>query len=158
MNRRKLLILIERLAQRMQQAVPGTIFSELTVLLVGEASMRAINRATFNEDETTDVISLRYSTVPGEEGGTAEIVINLDLAAREGRRRSIRAGRRSRSPWGPAQELALYLAHGCDHLAGHDDGTPADRRRMRARELRWVHSLEAEGCLDDVWEANTDAL
>ena len=39
------------------------------------------------------------------------------------------------------RELALYLAHGCDHLTGADDATPAGRARMRRRELGWLREL-----------------
>jgi len=41
---------------------------------------------------------------------------------------------------GPDRELALYLAHGCDHLAGADDATPRQRAAMRRRELRWLRA------------------
>ncbi|MEQ1893563.1 MAG: rRNA maturation RNAse YbeY, partial [Planctomycetota bacterium] len=34
----------------------------------------------------------------------------------------------------PRRELALYLVHGCLHLAGFDDLEPRARRRMRAAE------------------------
>ena len=60
----------------------------------------------------------------------AELVINAERALAEGRRR---AG-------GAARELALYLAHGMDHLAGRDDDTPARRRAMRRRETRWLEA------------------
>ena len=53
---------------------------------------------------------------------------NLERARAEGRGR----------PGGPARELALYLAHGLDHLAGADDDVPARRRAMRRRETAWL--------------------
>ena len=79
----------------------------------------------------TDVVVQAYAAVPGVSAASAEIVLNADRARAEGRRR---AG-------GPARELALYLAHGLDHLAGASDHTPARRRAMRRRETAW---LEAE--------------
>ncbi|MBQ3810327.1 MAG: hypothetical protein II839_05855, partial [Kiritimatiellae bacterium] len=43
--------------------------------------------------------------------------------------------------WNADAELALYLAHGFDHLAGSDDATAAGYRAMRRRELRWLAAL-----------------
>jgi ssRNA-specific RNase YbeY (16S rRNA maturation enzyme) len=87
--------------------------------------------ATFGIRVQTDVISQAYLPIPGVSGPTAELVINLQRAIELG----------SRRPGGPTAELALYLAHGIDHLAGHDDDTPAARRSMRRRELRWLARL-----------------
>ena len=55
------------------------------------------------------------------------------------------AHRLGRRYGGPAHELALYIAHGCDHLAGEDDTTPAQRQRMRKRELRWLREVQKHG-------------
>lgn len=40
-----------------------------------------------------------------------------------------------------ALELALYVAHGVLHLAGHDDRTPRGFRRMHERENRLLAQL-----------------
>jgi len=78
----------------------------------------------------TDVITQRYDPIPGEPGGlTGELFVNAERAACCAPRR---AG------WDPDRELALYLAHGFDHLTGADDGTRAERSRMRRRELGWL--------------------
>jgi rRNA maturation RNase YbeY len=105
-------------------------FGALDILLTDDAGIIAANRAVFGRDYVTDVISLAYPPMPGEAGASGELVINVELAAREGRRR---AG-------GPDRELALYLAHGCDHLAGADDATPRQRATMRRRELGWLRA------------------
>ena len=76
----------------------------------------------------TDVVSQSYEAVPGVCPATAELVLNAERAKQEGQRRV----------GGPARELALYLAHGLDHLAGADDDTPARRRAMRRRETAWL--------------------
>jgi rRNA maturation RNase YbeY len=111
------------------------------LLLVGHAGMRAANRAVFGADETTDVLSLAYGRQPGADGRTAEILVNAELAWEEGTRRA----------WGPDKELALYMAHGCDHAAGETDATPADRKRMRRRELRWLRECEKEELLNGLF-------
>jgi len=113
------------LAQRV-----GLRFSSLEVLLTDDAGIVTTNRAVFGRDYVTDVISLSYPPLPGESGGAGELIINVALAGREGARR---AG-------GPEHELALYLAHGCDHLAGANDATLRQRAAMRRRELRWLRA------------------
>lgn len=111
---------------------------ELTVILADDATIDPINRAVMGHAGPTDVITQRYEAVPGEPPGlVGELVINVEQAWRVG---THLAG--ARSAWSPAHELALYLAHGCDHLAGAEDDTPAGRIRMRRRERRWLAGLE----------------
>ena len=128
---------LRRLAAWLARQAAGQSFSSLEILLTDDAGIVAANRAVFGKDYVTDVISLAYSPLPGEAGGAGELIINVALAAREGARR---AG-------GPGRELALYLAHGCDHLAGADDATPRQRAAMRRRELCWLRAAESEGRL-----------
>ena len=40
--------------------------------------------------------------------------------------------------WSAADELLLYVVHGCLHLVGYDDGTPQARAEMRARERHYL--------------------
>ena len=112
-------------------------FSTLEILLTDDAGSVMANGAVFGRDYVTDVISLAYAPLPGEVGGAGELIINVELAAHEGARRL----------GGLDRELALYLAHGCDHLAGADDATPRDRAAMRRRELRWLRAAARAGLL-----------
>jgi probable rRNA maturation factor len=112
-------------------------FSSLEILLTDDAGIVAANRAVFGRDYVTDVISLAYPPLPGEAAGAGELILNVALAAREGARRAR----------GPDHELALYLAHGCDHLAGADDATPQQRAAMRRRELAWLRTAAQRGLI-----------
>lgn len=77
----------------------------------------------------TDVIALRYNAMPGiDDCSSAEIFVNAERAANA----------TNRNGWNPTKELALYIAHACDHLAGACDDTPEEYNRMRQRELRWL--------------------
>ena len=79
----------------------------------------------------TDVITLTYPALPGEDpGDSAEIILNVECAWKQGG-----------GGEGADRELAFYLAHAFDHLAGHDDATPAARTSMHRREWRWLKSL-----------------
>jgi rRNA maturation RNase YbeY len=103
-----------------------------------DVGMRDVKARFFGQREPTDVIAFTYAPLPGEppRRSHGEILVNVERAlARTSRRRS--AGR----------ELALYLAHGCDHLAGADDRTGRGRRAMRRRELRWVQAGHRLGLL-----------
>jgi rRNA maturation RNase YbeY len=118
--------------------------SEISVVLTDDAQMKALNRLFLQKAETTDVLSFRYDSLPGEQGAdSGEIMVNVEQAVREGLHRA-QSGQ-FRNPWSPSHELCLYLAHGCDHLGGWDDQDPAGRRRMRRRELRWVRMADSEG-------------
>ena len=98
------------------------------MVLTDDASMPAYKEGCFGVRVQTDVVVQAYAAVPGVVPATAEVILNAERAGAEGGRR---AG-------GPARELALYLAHGMDHLAGHDDATAAGRRAMRRRETGWL--------------------
>ena len=118
----------------MAMAFPkGPPFDELAVVLVDDAAMPACKERCFGLRIQTDVLSQAYDGVPGVCGPSADLVINAERALEQG----------SLRPGGPWRELALYLAHGIDHLAGRDDDTPARRRSMRRRELRWLSRLPA---------------
>jgi len=111
------------------KALDVSQWREICVVLVDDQESGEIHHATFGDPSPTDVITLRYL-----DGDTldAELIVNVQRAVEEGKKRSRRAA------WSPRHELALYLAHGIDHLSGADDATPADRARMRRRELRWI--------------------
>lgn len=136
LNRQRVLRLrpaeLRRLTRTLaKRAFPDKVpapFGELTVVLTDDAAMPEYKAACFGRRVSTDVVVQAYAAIPGEEDATAEIILNAERACLEGRRR---AG-------GPARELALYLAHGLDHLGGRDDDTPGHRRAMRRRETAWL--------------------
>ena len=108
-------------------------WQEVAVHLLDDTGMESVNRAIMAHEGTTDVITQRYDPIPGEPDGlTGELFVNVECAQRSARQR---AG------WSADRELALYLAHGCDHLTGAEDGAPSERARMRRRELAWLKRL-----------------
>ena len=133
--RRLLAFFLTRAARHLP---PGLHWGGVTALLVDDAAIRRCKRATFGRDEVTDVITQAYAPLsieaPGARGG--EIVVNAQRARELGPRHG-----------GAARELALYLAHGVDHLTDADDATPVGRRRMRQRERRWRAAAGRAGLL-----------
>ena len=122
------------LAGLAQTRLPGEpAWREVTIHLLDDAGIAPVNAAIMAHDGATDVITQRYEPCPGEPDGLiGELFVNVERAVRVAPRR---AG------WSADRELALYLAHGCDHLTGADDGTPAERILMRRRELTWLRRL-----------------
>ena len=114
-----------RRAARLNKACVGL---GVDLLLVDDAGSASINAATLGHAGPTDVITLPYDALPGlPDEASAEIVLNVECARRLGKTLA-----------GADRELALYLAHACDHLCGFDDQTLAARRSMRRREWRWL--------------------
>ena len=126
--------LLAELAERAQRrAAAEPPWREVTVHLLDDAGIEPINAAIMTHSGPTDVITQRYEACPGEPPGLiGELFVNLECAVRAAPRRA---------NWSVDRELALYLAHGCDHLTGADDRTPSERARMRRRELAWLRDL-----------------
>lgn len=108
--------------------MPGQHWCSVTLFLVDDSGIRQIQKSVFGIDTVTDVIALRYAPLPTEEGVDGEIFVNVERAY----------SRPCRAPWTPEKEVALYIAHGMDHLNGSEDTTTPLRRRMRQREMRWL--------------------
>ena len=109
----------------------GRSWDELSIAVMDDEGIAAVNTAYLGRPGPTDVISFAYP--PPAEGlnWCGEVVVNLQRALEEGGRRG-----------DVVKEFALYIAHGCDHLSDADDNTPSRRRRMRRRELRWLEEIE----------------
>jgi probable rRNA maturation factor len=121
------------LARKLEAADPDTVWQEVTLLLTDDAGITQYNREFFGKDRPTDVISFRSEPVPGEEGATGDLIVNAECAVREGPHHE-----------SADAELALYIAHGFDHLSGADDNTPARRAAMRRTETGWLAALQPQ--------------
>jgi probable rRNA maturation factor len=95
----------------------------ISVALVDDAAIRAINRRHLDHDWPTDVISFPLSE-PGAAGLAGELVVSAEMAA-------VTAAKAGADPHA---ELALYVVHGLLHLCGYDDQSPEDRGAIRRRE------------------------
>jgi probable rRNA maturation factor len=106
-------------------------------VLVDDAGITQTNREYFKKDRPTDVISFRYDPIPGEDDKlTGDLVVNVDRAMQEGLERN-----------DINYELALYIAHGFDHLTGAEDDTPEKHKKMRTTETAWLRAAKKEGVL-----------
>jgi rRNA maturation RNase YbeY len=134
---------MRHLISRVERRAPDRMWESVDLVLLDDAGIEPLHRAHFGKPGPTDVISFAYPPLPGEARWRGEILVNAEAARREG------AARR-----GAAREIALYIAHGFDHLSGADDASPADRRRMRRREIAWLKQYERAEPLDGLTGAD----
>ncbi len=127
-------ILQARLLQTLQ--AEHVVSASLSVAVVTDEAIHAVNRDHLGHDYATDVISFLYSedtsgsgSVPAVPRGAGkvidgELVVSAETAVREA----------ERFGWQPHDELSLYLVHGLLHLCGYDDLTAEELPLMRQRE------------------------
>jgi probable rRNA maturation factor len=111
-------------AVRSVLAAAGIESAEISVAIVTDARMHALNRQHLKHDYPTDVLSFVLDRSADGRSLDGEIIASSDYAAREA----------PRYGWTTDDELLLYVVHGCLHLVGHDDAIPEGRRAMRAAE------------------------
>jgi probable rRNA maturation factor len=97
---------------------------DVAITITDDARLRELNHAWRGIDRATDVLSFHYHE-PGEPV-SGDLVISAERWHEQARRYRITPGR----------ELARLVVHGVLHLAGLDHHRAAERRRMRAQELR----------------------
>ena len=111
------------LAAWLRRVAPRQAPPEVTIALVSDARIRALNRTYRRKDAVTDVLSFE----------PADVAIATGVARRQARE----AGHSY------ARELKVLALHGLLHLMGYDHHDPADRGRMGRLERR----LRARGGL-----------
>ena len=119
---------LARLAQATLSLV-GERTADLDVMLIGDRSMRRLNRRYRKKDRTTDVLAFSMREGSGPPSALiGEVVISVPTAAKQ-------ANQLGRSL---DEELIALLVHGILHLCGYDhERSERDARHMRQRE-RWV--------------------
>lgn len=127
--------LLARRARRALRAL-GHGASELSIALVDDREIAALNATHRNRKGPTDVLS--FSLLEGEHEGfrgrlLGDVVISIDTAQRQARRAH-------RAFDG---ELLRLLIHGVLHLLGHDHEEPGEARAMRAEERRLLREVSA---------------
>lgn len=109
----------------------GRSRASLSIAIVDDAAIHAINRRHLDHDWPTDVITFPLSE-PDDPELAAELVISAEMARKTAEKHGV-------DPW---NELALYLVHGLLHLCGQDDQTEAERAVMRRREAVVLAALD----------------
>ena len=114
--------------------------ASVNVCFVDDEEIRGLNRDYLGHDYITDVVTfpMRSERDGAEEDPLdgellGEVVVSVDTARRYSEERGTAFPR----------ELSLYAIHGTLHLLGYDDAAPADRRKMRRAERRYLDALES---------------
>ena len=140
---------LQSLAERILRAA-GAARAELSLLLVGDRSMRRLNRLYRRKDRTTDVLAFpmrhtRPRLTPHASRFTSSLLGDVVISLPQAARQAAWAGHALE------RELTVLVIHGLLHLLGYDHERSArEARRMSRREaivLRRVGRLPriAEG-------------
>jgi probable rRNA maturation factor len=122
-----------RLASWLAAVAPARARGLVTVAIVSDARVRALNRKFRKTDKATDVLSF-----PSEEPGyLGDVVISSGVAARQARA----AGHSL------ATELRVLTLHGLLHLLGYDHERDDGQMARLERRLRRVGGLR-EGLIE----------
>ncbi|MFT3841783.1 MAG: rRNA maturation RNase YbeY [Myxococcaceae bacterium] len=101
--------------------------SVLSVVVVGDARMKALNSQWREKDKTTDVLSFPAGDAVGPGPAMlGDIAIRLPVAVRQAKALGTSVD----------EEARLYLAHGLLHLLGHDHLKPGEAKKMAAAEKK----------------------
>jgi len=121
--------------------VVGETRSELSIALVDDAQMCALNTEWRGKRRTTDVLAFPLREGAGADhcrGLLGDVVIGVETARRQARSRHRALD----------DELARLLVHGLLHLLGFDHMRESEARAMRAEERRLLGLLRRDGPAD----------
>jgi len=104
---------LEKFAKKVLKLIKLDI-PELSVAVVDDKKMIALNKQYKKHNYTTDVLAFDYG----------EMIICLDQAKRQAKelKHSLK------------EELEILLIHGILHLSGYDDGTKKDFNKMKIKQ------------------------
>jgi probable rRNA maturation factor len=134
---------LKKVAVRILSALGCPEGTELSVSIVGDRSIRRVNREYLDKDRPTNVIS--FSQQEGDFGGVAsgmlgDVIISADTSAREAELGGIL----------PFERLCFLLLHGILHLCGYDHERSGEKEalRMEQKEAELFRTLKKEGLLN----------
>lgn len=134
---------LKKTAERILSALGCPNGTELSVSIVGDRSMRIVNREYLGKDRPTNVIS--FSLQEGDFGGInphalGDVIISADTAAREAEEGGMDFYER----------LSFLLLHGILHLCGydHERSGEAEAVKMQQKEQQLFKILKKEGLLN----------
>jgi probable rRNA maturation factor len=115
-------------ADRLVEAVRGVLreagvaTGSVSIAVVDDREIHALNRRHLDHDYPTDVLSFLLDRKGDDLEG--EIIVSADTALTAA----------PRYGWSAGDELLLYVIHGALHLVGYDDQTPEAQAEMRRQE------------------------
>ncbi|MFZ2950050.1 MAG: rRNA maturation RNase YbeY [Desulfuromonadaceae bacterium] len=130
------------MAERILSALGCPDGTELSVSVVGDRSIRIINREYLAKDRPTNVISFSLQEgecVGGDPHALGDVIISADTAAREAEEGGMAFFER----------LSFLLLHGILHLCGydHERSGEAEAQKMQQKEQQLFRILMKERLL-----------
>jgi probable rRNA maturation factor len=133
---------LKKVAERILNGLGCPDGTELSISIVGDRSIRRINREYLGKDRPTNVIS--FSQQEGDSAGMAtdmlgDVIISADTSAREAEQGGLQ----------PFDRLCFLLLHGILHLCGYDHERSGEKEaaRMEKKEEELFRILKKEGLL-----------
>jgi rRNA maturation RNase YbeY len=111
--------------------------AELSVVLVDDREMQALNATYRKKNRPTDVLafSMREGEPAPRTNLLGDVVISVDTAARQAAERGVSV----------AAEIRTLLTHGILHLLGYDhERSPSEARRMFALQRKLMMRLDRD--------------
>ena len=98
----------------------------INLLITTDERIAELNRTFLQHEGPTDVLAfpIDEQSATDDEPVFGEVVVSAETARRVAPQHNTT----------PERELTRYALHGLLHLAGFDDRTPADRKRMHDRQ------------------------
>ena len=134
---------LKKVAARILSALGCPDETELSVSIVGDRSIRIINRDYLAKDRPTNVIS--FSLQEGDFGGVnphalGDVIISADTAEREAEEAGLEL----------FEHLSFLLMHGILHLCGYDHERSGEAAAviMAQKERQLFRTLKKEGLLN----------
>ena len=101
----------------------------INICFVDDGLIREFNARFLKENSSTDVLAFNLNDKGADKILLADIMISSDTAINNARKFNT----------DPGYELMLYIAHGVLHILGYDDKNKTLRKKMRKKELQYVH-------------------
>jgi probable rRNA maturation factor len=120
-------------AARVVLDLSGAQDADLTIVLVDDARIQALNRDFLAHDAPTDVLAFPADEPDPETGRRylGDVVISL-----------VRAGEQARERGHAIEaEMQLLVVHGILHLLGHDHAEVGEKERMWTAQARALEKL-----------------
>ena len=104
----------------------GYTIDSLTYVFCSDKFLLKINKDFLSHDYYTDIISFDLSEIPGQLIG--EVYISVDRVRDNAKTHGTSL----------KEELHRVIFHGALHFCGYKDKKPADAKKMREMEDRWL--------------------
>ncbi|GHT10851.1 endoribonuclease YbeY [Bacteroidia bacterium] len=105
------------------------VVGDISIVFCSDEYLLQINQQYLQHDFYTDVITFDYSQLPTVSG---DVLMSIDTIRRN-------AGEYHTTF---EQELHRVMIHGILHLCGEKDKTPAQQKKMREAENRYLQTMD----------------